>query len=353
MSAIRFGRGQGYQFFRQEDIRRNWDLRTAVQFLNGFRADAVAMANFRRQVKKEITASPANLSDEQVIRSLARMMVSGEFMVALPERQHHRDPLELRAPVTAPSAPRESTPVEVVEDEPTFANDHDGVAQAAVLIEAARGAFPFCAECAKYAAEQQANKPVAKQASDPPSVKQTSNKPAAEQDTSQTAAKQETNAASAPPAGNRPPDEQGTNPPVAKQETNQPAAKQESNPPIAKLEAGSPIAKQGTASPEAKQETPAPPAQQQAVPLLANQPPAAKAVEKETYWVEIALIGEDGQPVPGEEFIVELPDGKRETGFLDGNGLARFSELSTSGNCKVSFPQLDRDAWQLVPQNRK
>jgi len=325
MSAIRFGRGQDYQFFRQEDIRRSWDLRSAVQFLNGFRADAVAMANFRRQVKKDIIASPANLSDEQVIQSLARLMVSGEFMVALPERQRHRDPLELRAPVTAPSAPRDSAPVEVVEDDPTFENDHDGVAQAAVLIDAARAGFPFCAECAKYAAEQQANTPVAKQAAGPQPANQSPTKPAAGQETSQPAAKQVTNTPSTPPTANQP---------------------------VAKQEAGTPIAKQAATVPEAKQETPAPPDKQQTVSPPEQQATSTKAVEKETYWVEIALIGEDGKPIPGEEFVVELPDGKRETGFLDGNGLARFSELPTPGNCKVSFPQLDRDAWQLVPANR-
>ena len=76
-------------------------------------------------------------------------------------------------------------------------------------------------------------------------------------------------------------------------------------------------------------------------------------VEKETHWVEIQLLGEDGQPIPQEEFLVELPDGKRETGFLDGQGLARFSGLLTSGTCKVSFPQLDRDAWQLIATEPK
>ena len=281
MSAIRFGRGREYQFFRQEDIHRRWDLRSAVQFLNGFRADAIAMASFRREVGKEITASPANFSDEQVIQSLARMLVAGEFMVALPQRQPHRDPLELRAPVAAASAPRSSAPAEVVEDQPTFENDHDGVAQAAVLIAAAREGFPFCEECAKYAAEQEISKLGAKQAA-------------------------------------------GTQ--TAKQETSAQTAQQAANKPAAKKETSTPIA---------------------------NPPVAKPAVEKETRWVEIQLLGEDGQPIPQEEFLVELPDGKRETGFLDGQGLARFSGLLTSGTCKVSFPQLDRDAWQLIATEPK
>jgi hypothetical protein len=154
MSAIRFGRGREYQFFRREDIRMRWDLRSAVQFLNGFRANEVAMSNFRREVAKGISAAAGSLSDEQVIQSLARMLVAGEFLVALPQRVKHREPIDLRAPAAAPAAPRESTPAEVVEDDPTFERDHDGVAQAAVLLAAAQAAYPFCEECARHAAMQ-------------------------------------------------------------------------------------------------------------------------------------------------------------------------------------------------------
>jgi len=155
MSSIRFGRGQEYHFFRREDLRARWELQAAVQFLNGFRGDAVMMSNFRREMP---AATPANLTDEQVIQSLARSLVAGEYLVALPRRINYRDMLDLGETAPAQSqAPRSSTPAEVVEDEPTFARGHDGVAQAAVLIAAAQAAFPFCEECARHtAAEMQA-----------------------------------------------------------------------------------------------------------------------------------------------------------------------------------------------------
>ena len=149
MSSIRFGRGREYQFFRREDIRMRWDLRSAVQFLNEFRGDAVVMANFRRQVK---ASTSVNISDEQVIQSLARMLVAGEFLVAMPQRQRQLETLDLAAPAAAPPPLRASGPAEVAEDDSTFENDHDGVAQAAVLLAAARAAFPFCEECAQHAA---------------------------------------------------------------------------------------------------------------------------------------------------------------------------------------------------------
>ena len=151
MSSIRFGRGREYQFFRRDDIRMRWDLRSAVQFLNEFRGDAVAMANFRRQVK---ASASVNISDEQVIQSLARMLVAGEYLVALPQRMRQLETLDLRVPAAAPAEPRASAPAEVVEDDPTFESNHDGVAQAAVLLAAARAAFPFCEECARHAAMQ-------------------------------------------------------------------------------------------------------------------------------------------------------------------------------------------------------
>ena len=332
MNGIRFGRGQGYQFFRQEEVRRNWDLRSATHFLDGFRADAVAMSHFRRQIKKEITAGAASLSDEQIVQSLARMLVSGEFMVAMPERLQHRDPIDLGKPEPAPSQPKPGKPVEVVEDEPTFQGGHDGVAQAAVLIAAARGGFPFCEECARHAAQQAAGPSTAKQTPAP----QTAGKSTT---TTETATLQKQTPA-ATPSGQTPPAglKQDTTPPPAP-----PAPPKPEAPPSA-------AAQPTTPTPVAKQETPAPAKLDTPAPA----PPAeTKTLDKETYWVEIALIDEDGKSVPGEEYAILLPDGRRVTGKLDGEGLARISELPDPGTCKVSFSQLDKDAWQPVSPGKK
>ncbi|MBX9601184.1 MAG: hypothetical protein K2X35_09270 [Bryobacteraceae bacterium] len=66
------------------------------------------------------------------------------------------------------------------------------------------------------------------------------------------------------------------------------------------------------------------------------------------HWIEIQLIGEDGKPLPWEEYRVELPDGKVVKGFLDENGTARIEHISTPGSCKVSFEDLDQEAWETV-----
>ena len=67
--------------------------------------------------------------------------------------------------------------------------------------------------------------------------------------------------------------------------------------------------------------------------------------EEEKSWVEIELVDEDGKPVPGERYRVETPDGKVAEGTLDEKGFARINRVKP-GNCKVTFPKLDKDAWE-------
>ena len=64
-----------------------------------------------------------------------------------------------------------------------------------------------------------------------------------------------------------------------------------------------------------------------------------------TAWIEIVLVGEDDKPIPGERYRLKLPDGTIKEGELDANGYARFEGIAR-GQCKVSFPDLDRDAWE-------
>lgn len=64
-------------------------------------------------------------------------------------------------------------------------------------------------------------------------------------------------------------------------------------------------------------------------------------------WIEIQLIGEDDQPRPGVRYRILLPDGSASEGTLDGNGLARIDDMDP-GTCMVSFPDLDKDAWEPI-----
>ncbi len=62
-------------------------------------------------------------------------------------------------------------------------------------------------------------------------------------------------------------------------------------------------------------------------------------------WIEIAMVGEDNKPIPGEHYQITLPDGTVADGTLDEKGLARVDGID-SGNCQITFPDLDQSAWE-------
>ena len=62
-------------------------------------------------------------------------------------------------------------------------------------------------------------------------------------------------------------------------------------------------------------------------------------------WIEIVLVDEDNNPVPGEHYQITLPDGATVAdGTLDDKGFARVDGID-SGTCQITFPDLDQDAW--------
>ena len=78
--------------------------------------------------------------------------------------------------------------------------------------------------------------------------------------------------------------------------------------------------------------------------------PVGSAVEPcppqgQVTWIEIAMVGEDGRPVPWIEYLILLPNGERVKGYLDKNGWARIDNIRPAGKCQISFPSLDEEAW--------
>jgi type VI secretion system secreted protein VgrG len=61
--------------------------------------------------------------------------------------------------------------------------------------------------------------------------------------------------------------------------------------------------------------------------------------------VEIELRDQAGKPVPGEQYQIELPDGSTTEGYLDAKGQARAEGIDP-GNCKISFPNIDKKSWR-------
>ena len=76
------------------------------------------------------------------------------------------------------------------------------------------------------------------------------------------------------------------------------------------------------------------------------EPDEEEAEDEKKSWIEIELADEDDNPIAGERYKVTLPDGKTvATGTTDSNGLARVSGIDP-GTCKITFPELDKDAWK-------
>lgn len=68
---------------------------------------------------------------------------------------------------------------------------------------------------------------------------------------------------------------------------------------------------------------------------------------KGSSWIEIEMVDENGQPVPGERYQITLPDGSVASGTLDEKGLARVEGIEP-GTCQVTFSDLDEDAWEAA-----
>lgn len=84
---------------------------------------------------------------------------------------------------------------------------------------------------------------------------------------------------------------------------------------------------------------------QAAAPEAEGSAVAPAAVEERTAWIEIELVDEEGTPVAGEKYRIELPDGSIREGVLDANGRAHIDGLDP-GICTIAFPNLDASEWQ-------
>lgn len=74
---------------------------------------------------------------------------------------------------------------------------------------------------------------------------------------------------------------------------------------------------------------------------------AGKPVEQKQKkdWIEILLVDLEGKPVPNARYRITLPDGSVREGRLNEHGQAGYFKIE-SGECKVTFPDLDKDAWE-------
>ncbi len=67
--------------------------------------------------------------------------------------------------------------------------------------------------------------------------------------------------------------------------------------------------------------------------------------EDENHWIEILLVGGDGEGIGNNRCIVTAPDGKEHRVKTDVNGVIRLEGIP-AGKCQVSFVDLDKNAWE-------
>lgn len=77
--------------------------------------------------------------------------------------------------------------------------------------------------------------------------------------------------------------------------------------------------------------------------LGANMKPPPPKQQKKA-WIEIVLVDAEGKPMPGVRYRITPPDGAPVEGRLNEHGQAGVYQIDP-GNCKISFPDLDKEAW--------
>ena len=78
-------------------------------------------------------------------------------------------------------------------------------------------------------------------------------------------------------------------------------------------------------------------------------PPESKEErEQKKSWIEFEMVDGDNKPVTGVAYRVTLPDGQSVAeGTLDEKVFARIEGIEP-GSCKITFPNLDQDAWEAL-----
>lgn len=62
-------------------------------------------------------------------------------------------------------------------------------------------------------------------------------------------------------------------------------------------------------------------------------------------WIEVHLVDMEDNPVGSKHYLIKTPSGAVEEGNLDSSGRVRLNNLDP-GTCMISFPDIDRDAWE-------
>lgn len=69
-------------------------------------------------------------------------------------------------------------------------------------------------------------------------------------------------------------------------------------------------------------------------------PPAPPTPTEESF-IAVHLLDQNGDPVVGRKYVIELPDGSAREGVTDADGWARETGFTQNGSAKIVFPEFD------------
>ncbi|MBX7174326.1 MAG: hypothetical protein K1X72_25365 [Pyrinomonadaceae bacterium] len=72
---------------------------------------------------------------------------------------------------------------------------------------------------------------------------------------------------------------------------------------------------------------------------------AQEKPKEKNAWIEIILVDNDGNPMPNVKYRITPPNGAPVEGRLNEHGQAGVYGIEP-GNCKITFPDLDKEAWE-------
>ena len=73
--------------------------------------------------------------------------------------------------------------------------------------------------------------------------------------------------------------------------------------------------------------------------------PKSEENKEKKHWIEVQFLDDSGQPITSESVEVTAPDGSVSSGTTDEKGVYRVEHIDP-GSCQISFPNLDKDAWE-------
>jgi hypothetical protein len=70
-----------------------------------------------------------------------------------------------------------------------------------------------------------------------------------------------------------------------------------------------------------------------------------EAPTEENHYIEINVVDDEGNPMPGIAYELTLPDRRKRTGTTGANGQIYVDGID-AGSCKLRLPALDRETWE-------